>query len=141
METIVGKSSAECELHSTNKSFAKLAKARLEGRGGCDATRPHCGFLVDCSFFRESNRPRACRSVIWRAVGQITSFYQNCVKPCRPKYFSSVFRKNMIVSAHPVPARGAFRDRHERWARDAMDAATRNDEACRCGRPSRVVLA
>ena len=26
-------------------------------------------------------------------------------------------------SRHPAPARGAYRDRHGRWARDAMDAA------------------
>jgi hypothetical protein len=27
-----------------------------------------------------------------------------------------------ISRFHPVPHRGAFRDRHGRWARDAMDA-------------------
>jgi len=37
-------------------------------------------------------------------------------------------------------ARGALRDRHERWARDAMDAITLPDVRCDGGRPSRVVL-
>jgi hypothetical protein len=27
------------------------------------------------------------------------------------------------ISAHPGPIRGAFRDRHERWAGDAVDAS------------------
>jgi hypothetical protein len=45
------------------------------------------------------------------------------------------------LRASRARSRGAFRDRHERWVRDAMDAMTRVDEACRCGRPSRMVLA
>jgi hypothetical protein len=42
----------------------------------------------------------------------------------------------------PVPrsSRGALRGRHERWARDAMDAWMGEDDAHRCGRRSRVVL-
>jgi hypothetical protein len=40
----------------------------------------------------------------------------------------------------PHLERGALRDRHERWARNAMDEGTATDE-CRCrGRRSRVVL-
>jgi len=46
----------------------------------------------------------------------------------------------MIVLAHPVPTRGALRDRHEWRARDAMDVSASTDEWCRCGRRSRVVL-
>jgi hypothetical protein len=43
--------------------------------------------------------------------------------------------------SHPVPARGAFRDRHERWARDAVDALMPDDERrLKSGRRSRVVL-
>jgi len=37
-------------------------------------------------------------------------------------------------------ARGAYRDRHGRWARDATDALVSPDERCRRGRQSRVVL-
>jgi hypothetical protein len=44
------------------------------------------------------------------------------------------------ISSHPVPLRGAFRDRHERWVRDAMDTAATKDERCFRGRRSRVVL-
>jgi hypothetical protein len=29
---------------------------------------------------------------------------------------------------HPVPTRGALRDRHGRWARDAVDAKVATDE-------------
>jgi hypothetical protein len=36
--------------------------------------------------------------------------------------------------------RGAYRDRHGRWARDAMDAVVWPDERRQCGRRSRVVL-
>src|ERR1700730_1390695 len=31
--------------------------------------------------------------------------------------------KSILKLRHPVPHRGAFRDRHGRWARDAVDAA------------------
>ena len=45
----------------------------------------------------------------------------------------------------PCPPRGAYRDRHGRWARDAMDAKRRaqslRGRAAFCGRRSRVVLA
>jgi hypothetical protein len=47
----------------------------------------------------------------------------------------------MIVSPHPVPARGALRDRHGRWARDAMDAFVLSDVQQGCGRQRRVGLA
>jgi hypothetical protein len=36
--------------------------------------------------------------------------------------------------------RGAYRDRHERWMRDAVDATVCIDEARRSGRRNRVVL-
>ena len=40
----------------------------------------------------------------------------------------------------PAQHRGAFRDRHERRAGDAMDASCAFDESASCGRRSRVVL-
>jgi hypothetical protein len=46
---------------------------------------------------------------------------RNHVKPRREKYFTSVFQKHMILSAHPASTRGAYRDRHGRWKRDAVD--------------------
>jgi hypothetical protein len=42
--------------------------------------------------------------------------------------------------AHPVPTGGAYRDRHGRWARDAMDAGSARDECAGHGRRSRSVL-
>jgi hypothetical protein len=41
------------------------------------------------------------------------------VQPSRKKYFACAVGQITAVS-HPI--RGTFRDRHERWARDAMDA-------------------
>jgi len=41
---------------------------------------------------------------------------------------------------HPVPTRGAFRHRHGRWARDAVDAIVSRGERHQSGRRSRVVL-
>jgi hypothetical protein len=42
------------------------------------------------------------------------------------KYFAFPFPQISGISpAIPALSRGAFRDRHERWARDAMDAGAR----------------
>jgi hypothetical protein len=48
--------------------------------------------------------------------------------------------KSVISSARPEPTRGAFRDRHERWVRDAMDVLATPDERCEYVRRNRVVL-
>src|ERR1700722_11813541 len=45
-----------------------------------------------------------------------------------------------ILSRILCPPRGAFRDRHERWARDAMAVTSALDEWRESGRRSRVVL-
>jgi hypothetical protein len=68
------------------------------------------------------------------------SLNQKHVKPLPAKYLSSVFRKYVIVCMRPAFTRGALRDRHERWRRDAMDVSSAPDVRVRCGRPSRVVL-
>src|SRR6202012_2732304 len=47
------------------------------------------------------------------------------VQPRYGKYSYSVFQKLVIYFAHPASTRGAYRDRHGRWKRDAMDAAAR----------------
>jgi hypothetical protein len=43
--------------------------------------------------------------------------------------FSEIYLDGSVEAAidriHPVPAGGAYRDRHGRWVRDAMDAAAR----------------
>jgi hypothetical protein len=43
------------------------------------------------------------------------------------------------TSRRPAPTRGAYRDRHGRWARDAMDEGRAADECVALGRQSRVV--
>jgi hypothetical protein len=42
-------------------------------------------------------------------------------QPSCHKNTASVFQKNVIVFAHPASTRGAYRDRHGRRVRDAMD--------------------
>src|ERR1041384_3755885 len=56
------------------------------------------------------------------ADGQITSSNQKSCQALREKYPSSIFPKIMIVSPRPASTRGAYRDRHGRWKRDAVDA-------------------
>jgi hypothetical protein len=73
------------------------------------------------------------------------------VQESKPHYFArraNLPRPQLLISSpnqhytprRPVPARGALRDRHGRWARDAMDVAARADERRYRGRRSRVVL-
>ena len=44
------------------------------------------------------------------------------VKPRNQKYSAFQYRRFVRSSGRLAPTRGTFRDRHERWARDAMDA-------------------
>jgi hypothetical protein len=69
-------------------------------------------------------------------LGSIASFFGlACLK--RPNYFNSVLQKYRLppdpnqqyMFSRPAPHRGAFRDRHGRWRRDAVDARRRADEA------------
>jgi hypothetical protein len=65
--------------------------------------------------------------------------------PSGKNIFVFFLRKSPAYSPRPVPPRGAFHDRRERWARDAVDAAVpprayaRGRTACRVRR-NRVVL-
>src|SRR5579883_2136047 len=62
------------------------------------------------------------------------------VQPSRKKYFASRLAQITFISAAvPRPPRGTFRDRHERWVRDAVDAIGTSDECADRGRRSRVV--
>jgi hypothetical protein len=48
------------------------------------------------------------------------------VHPVREKYFASRFgRRSITDSSRPASTRGAFRDRHGRGVRDAVDAGCR----------------
>jgi hypothetical protein len=62
---------------------------------------------------------------------------------------SSPFCKNILIfrsanqvyiHSYPVPPRGAFRDRHERWCGMRWTQAVLKTRALNCGRRSRVVL-
>ncbi len=46
------------------------------------------------------------------------------VQSRREKYFYFSFSEIMISLRHPASMRGALRDRHERWVRDAVGAST-----------------
>ena len=61
------------------------------------------------------------------------------VQPPNEKYFAFPEMQIRCRESYLVPTRGAYRDRHGRGARDAMDAALRKTSADRRGRPSRVV--
>jgi hypothetical protein len=72
--------------------------------------------------------------------GQITARPPNpSVQPPAQKYFAFPEMQIRCRKSCPVPTRGAYRDRHGRGVRDAMDAAVRQTSAARRGRPSRVV--
>ena len=52
----------------------------------------------------------------------------------RPVPFAKIFRfsfdpNHFYISRHPGPHKGAFRDRHERRAGDAVDAGSAADES------------
>jgi len=50
------------------------------------------------------------------------------------KYFASPFARNTFSdSSRPASLRGAYRDRHERWVRDAVDALARKTSAREAG--------
>ena len=64
---------------------------------------------------------------------------KTAVQPPEQKYFSFPEMQIRCRKGCLVPTRGAYRDRHGRGARDAMDAVLRKTSADRRGRPSRVV--
>jgi hypothetical protein len=70
---------------------------------------------------------------IWAAAnqpdGQITSDFQKWCQAPKSKIFRFCRRANQRYdSRHPVPTRGALRDRHGRWVRDAVDAAASGEQ-------------
>ena len=67
-------------------------------------------------------------------TGKSLRLLRNAVKPSSQKYFASVFQNCVIVSAHPASIRGAFRHRHERGKRDAVDALVSRGERRKSGR-------
>jgi hypothetical protein len=59
--------------------------------------------------------PAAARRANHFALSEIMS------SPIGKKYSSSIFPKYVIILRHPASAGGAYRDRHGRWERDAVD--------------------
>ena len=70
-------------------------------------------------------------SIVSRLVptGKSASVYQNeCQGHFRKIFFFRFSEIYGCLHAVPFPKRGALRDRHERWKRDAMDAKVVRDE-------------
>ena len=60
------------------------------------------------------------------------------VQPRSQKYLAWPFaRRSFTDSSRPAPNKGAYRDRHERWVRDAVDAGGARDE---CADPPSLKL-
>jgi len=91
--------------------------------------------MSDLSPQRVPKRPTADHPELRREgqarAGNGTNERVICPTGCLCDFVSSPVSKNIlflalvetaIQLAHPVPIRGAFRDRHGRWARDAVDA-------------------
>ncbi len=79
--------------------------------------------------------------VMMRLPGRANHYaaLKTTVQPPKRKYFAFPEMQIKCRKSCLVPARGAYRDRHGRGVRDAMDAAVRQTSAARRGRPSRVV--
>ena len=90
-----------------SEAWKRMAKApRPPLRAGLSPNR--------AGFAREHHyRLRCCRANhAWLGPVLPAKIFRFAVTPNHP-----------YNSRHPAPARGAYRDRHGRWARDAMDAA------------------
>src|SRR5260370_11066435 len=76
-------------------------------------------------------------------TGKSLLIFRNRVKPRNQKYFGFRLTQIRCISKPSRPDRGAFRDRHGRWAGDAVDAAARETsgacwrtaKSCRSGAP------
>ena len=109
------------------------------------------GAMTDLSPFCAPRRTSADHSEFmitpsWRAAaegrargGNGTNERVICPTGCLCDFVSSPISKNIsflglvetaIQLAHPVPIRGAFRDRHGRWVRDAVDVMRRSAIFC-----------
>src|SRR6266576_1787537 len=67
-------------------------------------------------------------------TGKSLLIFRNLVKPRNQKYFASRLTQIRCISFPVLAHRGAFRDRHGRWAWDAVDAAASGAQrGCRAG--------
>ena len=86
---------------------------------------------------RRGRRGCACFAQLIMPDGQIG---KSVSSPLRKIFWFTFDPNHFYISSYPAPTRGAFRDRHGRWARDAMDAACQKTNDVARGRRSRVVL-
>jgi hypothetical protein len=61
-------------------------------------------------------------------TGKSLLIFRNGVKPRNQKYFASPLTQIRCISFPVLAHRGAFRDRHGRWAWDAVDAAASGEQ-------------
>src|SRR5277367_6193798 len=96
------------------------AKPTTSSRGA-KATKQSIASL--CSGWRSRLRPPTTFSDM-RAETNLSNRIKLiwAVQSCLKKYFPSRLRQITSISFASRPFGGAFRDRHERWAGDAMDA-------------------
>src|SRR6266852_6427316 len=70
-----------------------------------------------------ANQIRAFKLRQINPTGKSLLIFRNGVKPRNQKYFPSPLTQIRCISFPVLAHRGAFRDRHGRWAWDAVDAA------------------
>jgi hypothetical protein len=128
--------------HATRNVGAQI---RPQAKGGF-------GSLASCSAIDGSPstsampryRPGWSRDGRMRANTNFASRYNLIwvVQSSREKYsVCAVGQITITTSPHSGPERGTLRDRHERWAGNAVDAMMSSDGRRQRGRRSRVVLA
>jgi hypothetical protein len=82
------------------------------------------------SIFVRSLHPRGLEQIVRRAKAIFASrFNADTAFKGLNENNASVLQNFRLSLSHPASTRGAFRDRHERWKRDAMDAKARATSA------------
>ena len=108
---------------SIGHPFYALPSSRLGGRGDEGLLGARKNFLNGFNkTTRRANHPKVCQA------------------PFRSQYSDFQKPQTGLYSSHPVPLRGAFRERHERGAGMRWTQAARETGVLAGGRPNRVVL-
>jgi hypothetical protein len=80
------------------------------------------GIALDARFYFAASAAHQFQSLSGKSANQCPALLR--------KIFRFTFHPNHLHNPrHPGPHKGAFRDRHERWVRDAMDARSAKDES------------
>ena len=123
----------KCSRQSSATNFADLLAPLIcpSGKSGEFFWMPHRSRGLKCG----RNRLRVYGNLlkrfnlIWAVQSSIAEIFR----------FPAILDR-WLAPLRPASIRGALRDRHERWVRDAMDALAKQDGRRRRGRRSRVVL-